>query len=130
MRSRVVEVLKAAGLDPVSVETPLDDGIPDVNYTGGWLELKQIPRWPARPATPVRVPHFRREQRIWLRRRCRAGGRAYVLLRVSRDWLLIDGAWAADHLGDASAGNLISASVAYWPGGLDTKGLVACLTST
>ena len=44
-------------LDPQRVENSCGKGTPDVNYVGGWLELKQQDNWPKRPTTKVRLDH-------------------------------------------------------------------------
>ena len=85
MRLRVVRALKP--LDAISVENPVHPGTPDVNYVHGWIELKALPVWPAKPTSPVRLDHFRPEQKVWIARRIRHGGRVDLLLRVDREWL-------------------------------------------
>lgn len=95
----------------VRVENAIVPGTPDVNWamhgTEGWLELKEIPCWP-KPDAVVRVDHFTREQRIWLKKRRAAGGTAHLLLRVSRSKhvLLFDGLVAAAILGLAVRADL------------------------
>jgi hypothetical protein len=69
-------------------------GIPDLyfNFLGatGWLELKHLDRWPVRPRTPVRIESLRLEQVLWLEAETRARGRAFLLLQVGNEWLLLD----------------------------------------
>lgn len=112
MSRRLVEELRP--LHPVRVENGAGAGTPDLNYADGWVELKELPSWPATPGWPVRVPHFRPEQRVWLRYRRQRGGRAHLLLKVGSDWLLLDGEWAADHLGDVDEVALRAASELVW----------------
>lgn len=104
-----------ARLDPVRVENPVCcPGTPDVNYVGGWIELKYADRWPPRGG-PLRIDHFTSQQRTWLRRRRAAGGRAFVLLKVgTREWLLFDGVRAADVLGEVPREQLYKECVARW----------------
>jgi hypothetical protein len=125
MRSRVVKGLRA--LDAVAVENPARPGTPDVNYIEGWIELKQLPRWPAKRDTVVKCSHFRTGQRIWIKRRARAGGQVHVLLQVGSDWLLLPGAWAAQNLGRVSLVELIENAERVWHGRLNTKELRQCL---
>ena len=52
-------------------EDKLNLGVPDISYkmyrgAGGWIELKYLDRYPARPDTIFRIEHFTREQRIGL----------------------------------------------------------------
>ena len=90
MRSKVVEMLKE--WDAVAVENPQAcPGTPDVNFVHGWVELKKLPSWPKRATTPVRLPHFTPQQRVWHQRRWKAGGAVWMLLQVERDWLLFEG---------------------------------------
>jgi hypothetical protein len=99
--SRMWQTLRPllAELDPVRVENLSSVGTPDVNYVGGWIELKCLAAWPKKPETVVKVDHFTPEQRAWILRRCRAGGKVFVILRVANDWLLFGGAQAACSLG-------------------------------
>lgn len=85
--------LLAHRLDPVRVENPVHPGTPDVNLTGCWIELKAITRFPARSSTIVRIPTYTQQQRVWLLRRWRAGGDAWLALYVQscRLWFLFDG---------------------------------------
>lgn len=98
MRSDIVKLLCKAGLDAFAVENPCLPGTPDVNYIGGWIELKQLPRWP-RTNGPIKIDHFTTQQRVVLRRRCHRGGDAWLLLRVTPEWLLFDGITAARVVG-------------------------------
>lgn len=113
MRRNVVRLLRAAGLDAVAVENPAHPGTPDVECVGGWIELKYLPAWPPRNGA-LRIPHFTRQQRIWLKRRWQAGGGAYLLLQVGTDWMLFDGETASYCVGYARRDELISLSLHSW----------------
>lgn len=136
IRQRVCGALRKAGLDPISVENPVHPGTPDVNYLFGWIELKQLKAWPKRAETPVRVPTFTGQQRVWLARRDRASAlrprgiysRSWLLLRVGDEWLLLTGAVAALSLGLTTEATLKSMAVRYWPDGLNEKELIECLS--
>lgn len=117
-----------AGLDPVRVENPAMPGTPDVNYIEGWVELKQEDEWPKRESTPLRVPHFTPQQRVWLTRRVKSGGRAFMLIKVNRDWLLFRGDVAAKIVGHATRQQLIQLALRHWPGKLIHEELRECLT--
>lgn len=98
MRQSLVELLRP--LDAYAVENPCVPGMPDVEFVGGWVELKYVPAWPKRKyITVVRIPHFTPIQRAWIRRRAKYGGRVFVVLRVEDDWFVLPGAPAANHLG-------------------------------
>ncbi len=126
MRGRVVRELR--DLDAIAVENPARPGTPDVNFIPGWLELKWLRDWPkGADRNPVLVPHFTQQQRIWLKRRVRKGGCAYLLLQVKREWLLLRGDVAAEMLGYANRKELIVAATAYWDTGLRDGELLKCL---
>ena len=103
------------GLDPVRVETSDKDGIPDVNVTCGWIELK-VTDWPARPETPVNFVHYTTQQRAWHRRRCRYGN-CWLLVRIGTDVLLFWGEDAARVCGTANAAELSRAALRHWKRG-------------
>lgn len=105
-----------SGLHPVRIESLITPGNPDVNYSIGWMELKNIEDWPVRPATPVRVDHYTQEQRTWMLQRKAAGGRVFLLLRIekTREWLLFDGRAAARSVGLVPRLTLYKHSLARW----------------
>lgn len=83
------------------VENAIDSGEGDVAYvlrrpkdgsapSSGWLELKAIDRFPARPSTPLRVDHLTVEQVLFAEAWARAGGKAFMLLRAAPWHLLFD----------------------------------------
>lgn len=114
-------------LDPVRVENPALPGTPDVNFIGGWVELKQTRGWPAREDTVVQVDHFTPQQRIWLRRRWRMGGNVTLLLKVDRTWLLFDGLTAARIVGKVPRAELTAQALRVWENGLNDGELLSCL---
>lgn len=124
IRGRIIEILRP--LHAVAIENALDKGTPDVNTLAGWIELKQINGWPVNRG-PVRVPKFTAEQRFWLRKRCEAGGAAYLLIRVGKEWFLFWGHWAAENLGEVDRLALMAGAVAHWPAGLIGTELVRVL---
>lgn len=90
-----------SALDPVRIETRDRDGVPDVNYADGWIELKFKTSLPKQEPSRVELDHFTVEQRNWLRRRWDRGGRAWLLLyvRSAATWMLFDGRTAAQVVG-------------------------------
>lgn len=97
LRSDVLKLL--APLHAVAIESPIEPGTPDVNCTAGWIELKHLNVWPVRDTSIVIPRHFEPEQRLWLAKRCRHGGSAWLLLRVGRAWCLVWGTSASEYLG-------------------------------
>lgn len=127
LAGHVMKALKP--LDGVRVENPCHPGTPDVNYIGGWIELKQQDSWPKKPETPLKLGHdLTTEQRIWLTRRSEKGGIALVLLQVARDYLLLSGADAAILIGSATQAQLKRLALHHWTSAADMKReLVQCL---
>lgn len=125
MRRRVVKALH--DLDPIAVENPAYPGTPDVNCTLGWIELKQLEGWPVRATTAVRIPHFTQQQRVWLKRRWRQGGSAWLLLQIGQHWMLFDGVTAATHVGHVDRETLIRMATRSWTRGLDVGELTECM---
>src|SRR3982751_6689369 len=115
-------ILKEWGLDPWRIETPNKDGVPDVNYTHGWIELKNVEDWPKKAVSPLPCPHFTPQQRVWLLKRWLAGGICFLLLRVRKlsHWLLFDGNVAGQVIGRETKENLFNTArvTAKEPGGL------------
>lgn len=120
-----------AGLDPVRIEShDTDTGIPDVNITLGWIELKYMREWPKRATTPLRVDHFTVEQRAWLTRRWAAGGSCWVILKVGADeWLLFRGYIAALYLGQVARNALYGYTLARWVRKPKKEEIQSCLKS-
>lgn len=128
MSKRVMRALKKEGLDPVRVENPVHPGTPDVNHIEGWIELKWVRAAPVNGGV-VKVDHFTPQQRNFLRRRCRHGGDAHLLLKVGQCWMLFKGDVAADIVGRSDMRTLWDRAFGRWGRGLDDKELVECLTS-
>lgn len=69
-------------------------GAPDVLYCvegfTGVIELKYLPKWPARKTSPVHVGSggLSDHQRLWLLRWRGALGIGFVLLGIDREWFL------------------------------------------
>lgn len=80
-------------VDLARVENTATTGYPDVNYcisgVEGHTELKAWER--VRLTGRFTVPKLREDQAAWLFRRSHLGGRAYLLARVNKDVVLIDG---------------------------------------
>lgn len=112
-------------LDPYRVENLLDRGCPDVNFVDGWIELKHVPKWPVRGGV-VRIEHYTNEQRIWLMRRWRAGGKAFLLIQAEREWLLYT-APQAQKVGELTVQEMRDWASVHWPRGLCSSDLVEIL---
>ncbi len=124
-RRLVVKALRS--LDAFAVENPMKPGTPDVNYADGWIELKWLRNWPVRATTVVRIDHYTKEQRVFLRKRWLTSQSAYLLLQVRREWMLFDGESAAKYVGNIQKEQLKMIAVAHWENGLNSGDLVSCL---
>lgn len=128
MRHRVVKALRP--LDAISVENVIYPGTPDVNCVGGWIELKQVARWPRFLRALLQIRHFTQEQRIWLRRRWWAGGGAFLLLQVGREWLLFDGETAFEVGRSMTEEAMREGAIRVWSDGLVDEELIECIMKT
>lgn len=118
LRQTIVRELKS--LDAISVENPVYPGTPDVNFIGGWMELKWLRKWPERKETIVSIPHFTPQQRVWLYRRWRRGGFSCLLLKVGREVLVFDGDVASESVGRVTKGELYDMAACAWHKGFRT----------
>lgn len=120
MRKIVVKALRPK--DAMSVENPERPGTPDVNYIGGWIELKILKTWPVRGGV-VAVRCFTPQQRTWIRRRAMKGGNVHFLIRVQDDWLLFGGIFACDHIGSLTKEEMLVSCKYHSAKSLDGKAL-------
>jgi len=114
-------------LEATRHEDSLQKGIADVSFVSlngnhGWIELKKLPDWPVRDGTLVTIDHYTDDQRIWLRRKGRAGGFVFLLLQVSRDYLLFDWKRAAG-VGKLTKMNLFNICQNSWQGRMNYEEL-------
>lgn len=126
VRTTVLSALRP--LHAIYVENGAKAGTGDVNYIEGWLELKWLHNWPKRPKTPIKLPEFTPQQRLFLIERCRMNGQARVLLRVGREWILLPGMWSAFRLGKTSTrADILAAAEKHWLANLSRSELVSYL---
>ncbi len=110
-------------LDPVRIENRCEKGTPDVWYVEGAIELKWQRKAPKRGGI-LKLDHdMTLEQRTWAIRRHHAGGRVWVLLKVSQDWILLRGDIAAEYIGFTTLEELKEKARAVWTKKLNDKEL-------
>lgn len=103
-----------APLKPFRVENPALPGTPDVNFRGGWMELKWEREWPKRADTIVRCDHFTPQQKAFAVAHWRAGRNTTVLWTVEGQWMLFDGQTAAKIIGKVDRAELEARALRVW----------------
>lgn len=106
----------------VRIEDSAGVGTPDVNLccrgVEAWVELKHRDEYPAREGTPITLPHFTQQQKDWLRARGEAGGGAWLVVQVERDYYLFD--WrGAQKIEQYPRALWVATAWKYWPGRCD-----------
>ena len=80
------------------LECSYPSGVPDVYYRlphhgrwyPGWIELKYLPKYPKNRTLKIRIDHFTKEQKLWIRQELRTGGVSLLLLKIERTVFLLD----------------------------------------
>lgn len=118
---------------PQRIEDKLSHGIPDVCYAlpgvegFGFVELKWARAWPKRATTPLRLPHFTKVQKAWLRRFGDYAYRVYLLLQVEKDYMLFDYV-QAQRLGEITREQILAGGCdEHWEKRIDFEELAARL---
>jgi hypothetical protein len=102
-------------LCPISIENALTTpGLPDVAIVSGWLELKCLPKWPVKETTPLRIPHFTEEQKMWALKWASCGGNYWLVVKVRAE-IFVFGPDAAVLVGTLTRAEMLGAALAYWP---------------
>lgn len=72
-----------------SHEDSLSEGIADLSFSmygvNGWIELKQVPKWPVKADTLIKPAHYTPEQVNWIRARGKRGGHCFVFIKVGKE---------------------------------------------
>lgn len=85
LRPKVVAAFKDLHMLPV--ENDVGPGTPDLNYVGGWIELKHS-------KTFVKLDHYTPQQRIWAMKRRMAGGTVWFWWQIGNKHLIMDAVYA------------------------------------
>lgn len=105
-----------APLDPHNIENLLasEAGMPDVEYFGGWCELKWIHRdkWPKRASTTVKIEHYTDLQRAFLLKRWNMGEACWLVLQSANEWFFWD-AVRAQKVGTLTRAEMIETANYY-----------------
>jgi hypothetical protein len=117
------------GCDAIRIENRCELGTPDCNIaTGAWVELK-IADAPKRGGI-LTINHYSTEQRVWAVRRAHAGGKTFVLIKISNLWILLKGEVAAKYLNYTTIEELKGVAVKSWQPKLIDHELREFLTSS
>jgi hypothetical protein len=125
-RSKIVAALKP--LRAFAVENDVHDGTPDVCCLAGWIELK-VGTCPVRSTTRVDLG-LRQAQAVWLRGWRRQGGRAWGMVLLNDEVVLLhDGLWAAENYDVVNSTDLVRNSLmtAVMPTSTFSRALMATL---
>lgn len=103
-------------------EDKLTSGIPDVSYSmngvHGWIELKYLSKPPNGNSAIMVIKHYTPDQRNWIERHGKAGGRVFILLRVDTTYMLFD--WKdTRYVGRVSYKQHRGMAIGLWDYGLD-----------
>lgn len=124
-------LLNRDGWQAMRVENPIGPGTPDINWLAppmeGWVEMKFVKRYPPRGGV-VQMKDFTPQQRVWLAKRCRVGGRAHLIVHCDEEWLLFHGMIAAMQVGKIIRPALYDAAQRVWRGAPPRDELRAELT--
>lgn len=111
--------------DVQSHEDRYSEGIADLSYgykkINGWIELKFVAKWPVRPSTKVRIPHFTKEQCNWLRRRNFKGGRCFIFIKIEKNHLIFDANVGPDIRNGLTKKQLLDKCIRWWGPSLDVE---------
>jgi len=114
-------------------EDKLNLGVCDVSFVcggkHGWMELKHLPKWPARPGTVVRCDHYTEDQRVFLKRKGKHAGGVWLFVQIDRDHLLFDSD-RAQLFGTLNTEDTLRQANVVWRGKMDWDHLREILIHT
>jgi len=133
-RSVVVSKLKKFG-HCIPVENPADPGTPDVFFLlkgapiCAWVELKYLQVFPVYDKEVLHVPKYRPQQRNWIRKHYRNGGRAFLFVRIENEYFLFHPQVAIENVNiNLSTQDFSKKALRHWKGKIDYEDLVKVIT--
>lgn len=129
MRQKVIRLLR--GLHAVSVESTCSVGLPDVNCTLGWIELK-VDKWQKHEdplKQKVSLAHITKQQTLWATMRHQAGGNSWLLIDIDGEWFLLRG-HEGQRIKGATRFDLHVKSLAFWKNCPTSDQLILALKTT
>jgi hypothetical protein len=116
-----------------SHEDRYSEGIPDLSYgvpgAGGWIELKQVEKWPVKAESLVKPKKFTPAQVNWLLRRGKRAGFCYILIKVAQHDFFLFNFTGAKALREGRTKDWYLANcLKHWPKNIDPAELIGLLS--
>lgn len=117
---------------PTDIESPCSPGVPDIYYTNkifermGWVELKHSHFWPMRETTILKLKHYTKQQKNWIRTHHNHGCRVFLMIQVERDYLIFDGE-NAQNVGKMTKKEMFLFSIMTWKNYINENELIKIL---
>lgn len=120
--------------DAQSHEDRYSEGIPDLSYgidgVNGWIELKQIEKWPQATDALAKPKKFTAAQINWLSRRGKKGGYCFIAVKVGdRDYFIFTHHQAKTIAGGATKEWYFNNAIKKWHGSIKPDQLKEVLTN-
>lgn len=130
MRSNLVKAMKKFHAVPVENRL-LPAGMPDINFSLGWIECKWLKAWPRTcNSSPVKFHHnLMSHQRYWMKKRASAGGLVLLCVQVRRDWFFFNADTAIEKFNEMTKPEMEENAMLHLSKGLEKKRLVKWLDS-
>ena len=104
-RKKAVSILKGMGWHTMPVENKAHYGTPDLNAAKEliletnllsqhrlaieiWIEFKIVEEWPKKAATKIKIKHFSKEQKVWLKTRIKHNPNCFIIVQIEEDHFL------------------------------------------
>ena len=117
-----------------SHEDRYSEGIPDLSYgaqaVNGWIELKQIDKWPTKADGLAKPKKFTPAQVNWLVRRGKKAGFCFVLVKVAQhDFFLFNFTEAKALREGREKRWFLANSIRHWSGSINPAELLGLLST-
>lgn len=128
------KLMKVPGTDLTRIENGIVPGTPDVNgcihRVDFWCELKCMPRGYDHKKTGIfEIDHYTINQRNWIRRRGKAGGRVSLALKIvyPREYMLFQWPAAFHVVGKVPLKELRNHAIVYAPNAIPVDAFITGL---
>lgn len=115
--------------DVQSHEDQFSEGIPDLSFgckgVNGWIELKQIAKWPSNFEGLAKSKKYTPEQVNWLMKRGRKAAHCFIIIKVGRDeYFLFDHTSARNIRAGMTQRQYYIRSRKQWKGSINPNSLI------